>query len=198
MNTKLVALVFLSSLLLFGCAPSIKIVSEFSDPTYSLGQVSSGSKVRLSMAESVNVMEFKSSYEKEYRNAQQFVQVVRRQAADTMKSVLGCTVSVNDTAQDAGKIEEQLGSSSEDFFFVIKGVAISNEYSAGYMNSRTESCVVTLHAELWNTKEKKKALAYTATGRCSVTMLFFVAALKGAVEDAVCNMVKYLKTGATQ
>jgi hypothetical protein len=197
MNKPIVSALVLSCLLL-GCAPSIKIVSEFADPSYSLGEVAKQSKVRLYMAENVNVMEFKNSYEKEYQNAAQFVQIVCKQAADTMKSKLGCETTVDENAQDAQKVKELLGSSSEDFDFVITGVDISHEYKAGYNNSRTEVCLVTLHAELWNAKANKKELAYTATGRCSVTMLFFGTALKSAVEDAVGNMIEYLKTGVTQ
>jgi hypothetical protein len=215
MNNRFISSAILSCILLvfFSCAPSIKILPEFSDPSYSVGQVSSGSKVRLCMAESVNVMEFKNSYEKEYNSDQQFVQTVQKQAADAMHSVLGCTVSLNSNPQDAvsltvtqtpAEMEVLFGSATDDFFFVIKGVEISNKRSGvvmmagGGMGGNTESCVVTMKAELWNVKEKKRVLAYDAIGQAKVTMLFYGTALKEAVGDAIDNMIKYLKTGVTQ
>ena len=227
MNKYLVSAVFLSCILfvLFGCAPSIKIVSEFTAHSYSIGQVSAQSKVKLYMAGAVNVLEFNKSFDKEYASAEQFVQIVRKQAADTLKAVLGCAVAVNDNAQDAAALaggsyeasdvqgmQELFGSSPEDFFFLIKGVDISNKVTTKtqtYMASpsgggmfvgggKSESCVVTIKAELWSVKEKKKILAYAAVGQSKVTMMFYGTALKAAVANAIRYMARFLKTGATQ
>lgn len=212
MNKKVVSALFLSCLLL-GCAPSIKIVSEFQDVSYSVGQISAQSKVRLYMAESVNVMEFKKSYDKEYNSDQQFFQTVQTQTVDSMKSILGCTVSLNTNlqvsaaltgTQTPAEMEAVFSSASEDFLLFVKGIEISNKRSSvvmtagGGMGGNSEKCVVTMHAELWNVKEKKKVLAYAAVGQSEVSMFSYVTALKEAVGDAVGNMIMYLKTGVTQ
>jgi hypothetical protein len=212
MNKHIVSSAVASCVLsvLFGCAPSLKIVSDFSDPSYSVGQVSAQSKVKLFTASAVSVLEFSKSFDKEYHSAEEFVPVVRQQIVDSMKSILGCAVTLNENAQDAmslsvtqtpGEMEVLFGSAADDFFFVIKGIEVSNKVTSKapvYMASpsgggafmgggRSESCVVTMKAELWSVKEKK----------AKVSMMFYGTALKAAVGNAVGNMVKYVKTGKT-
>jgi hypothetical protein len=197
---------------LSSCAPSIKIVSDFSDPSYSVGQVSAQSKVKLYMASAVSVLEFNKSFDKEYNSAEEFIPVVRQQIADSLKAILGCAVSLNENAPDAvalsttqtpAEMEVLFSSATDDFFFVVKGMEISSKKSAptmmagGGMRGSSESCVVTIKAELWNVKEKKRVLAYDAIGQAKVSMMFYGTALKAAVGNAIGNMVKYIKTGKT-
>jgi hypothetical protein len=208
----------------FGCAPSIKIVQEFQDDSFAAGQISAQTRVRLYVAENVNLMEFVNSYQKEYVTNQQFAETMRKQVADSMQRILGCTVSNGDNIQDISaliggsydetsvmKMQEFFGAAAEDFFFVVKTVDISNKIkttapmmrmSAGGGMSfggggSQESCVVTMHAELWDVKSKKKVLSYTSTGESKVTMFFFGTALKDAVAKSIKYMIKYLATGLT-
>jgi hypothetical protein len=202
----------LISFFIISCAPSIKIVSDFSDPSYSVGQVSAQSKVKLFMASAVSVLEFNKSFDKEYHSAEEFVPVVQKQIADSMKSILGCAVALNENAQDAvslsvtqtpAEMEVLFGSAADDFFFVIKAMEISSKKSApvmmagGGMKPGAEICVVTMKAELWSAKDKKRLLAYDAIGEAKVSMMFYGTALKAAVGKAIGNMVGYVKTGRT-
>jgi hypothetical protein len=220
MKRHLVAAVLLTWF--FGCAPSIKIVQEFQDDSFAAGRISAQTTVRLYVAENVNLMEFVNSYQKEYADNQQFAETMRKQVADSMQRILGCTVSNGDNIQDISaliggsydessvmKMQDLFGAAAEDFFFVVKTVDISNKTSTtapmmhmsagGGMSfgggGSQESCVVTMHAELWNVKAKKKVLGYTSTGESKVTMFFFGTALKDAVAKSIKYMIKYLATG---
>lgn len=202
MNVRLVFSAFLCCVL-FGCAPSIKIVSDFTDPSYSVGQVSAQAKVKLLMASAVSVQEFQNSFEKEYSSAEAFVPIAQKQIADSMKSILGCAVSQDESGQMPAGMEQMLASVSEDFLFVIKGMEISSRKSApvmmagGGMKPGSEICVVKIKTELWGAKDKKRLLAYEAIGEAKVTMMFYGTALKAAVGKAIGNMVRYVKTGRT-
>ncbi|MBN2188449.1 MAG: hypothetical protein JW699_03265 [Chitinispirillaceae bacterium] len=223
MKRYLVAAVL--SIWFFGCAPSIRIVQEYQDDSFAAGRISAQTKVRLYVAENVNLMEFVNSYQKEYASDQQFAETMRKQVADSMQRILGCTVSNGDNIQDISaliggsydetsvmKMQEFFGAAAEDFFFVVKAVDISNKrtnsapmyMSTGGMGGgmyvgggSQESCVVTMHAELWDVKAKKKVLGYTSTGESKVTMFFFGTALKNAVAKSIKYMIKYLATGLT-
>jgi hypothetical protein len=212
MNKLLISTVFLSCLLL-GCAPSIKIVSELQDPTYSFGQISTHSKVLLYMADSVKVMDYKKLYEKEYVSDRQFFIAVQKQIADSMQLILGCTVSLNTNlqvaaalsgAQTPAEMDGVFSSVGEDFLLFVKSVEFSKKMNNVSMTPTGmvgggESCIATMHAEVWNVKQKKKALAFAAVGQSEGGGMFSsLSALKGAVGDVVGNMTTYLKTGATQ
>lgn len=223
MKKQLIASIF-SAVIFFGCAPSIKIVQEFQDDSFAAGQIAAQTKVRLYVTDNVNVMEFKKSYDKEYGTNEQFAETMRKEVADSMQRILGCTVSKADSVQDVSaliggsldessvkKTQEMFGAAAEDFFFVVKSVDISNSTSTtvptmhmsagGGMffggGGSSESCVVTMHAELWNVKTRKKVLGYTSTGDSKVTMFFYGTALKDAVAKSIKYMIKYLVTGVT-
>jgi hypothetical protein len=224
MIKRLFSLAF-CSVVFAGCAPSIKIVQEFADDSFTVGQISAQTKVRLYVTENVNVMEFINSFQKEYASGQQFAETVRSQVADSMQRILGCTVLMAENIQDVSaliggsydeatvrKMQEMFAAAPEDFFFIVKNVEISNKKSSTapmYMSSggmgggmfvgggSQESCVVTMHAELWDVKSKKKVLGYTSTGESKVTLFFFGTALKDAVGKSIKYMLKYLASGLT-
>ena len=208
----------------FGCAPSIKITSEFQDPTYSFGQIKKNESIKVIAAEKINVMEFQKSYRKEYATDHDFATSLQSQITDGIKSIIGCKANGTGTQQEASilvsgsfdqnsidQIQQLFGSTSETLILLVKSVDISNKRTSngsmmmaspggGMMmtgGGSQESCVVTLNVELWDVKTKKKVLAYSATGEAKVTMLFFGTALKNAVSNAIKYMVNYPVTGLT-
>lgn len=208
----------------FGCAPSIKITTDFQDQSYSFGQIKQQESIKIIASEQINVMEFKNSYRKEYATDQEFARILQSQIADSIKSIIGCTSNGTGNQQEASvlissgfdqtsidHIQQLFGSTSENFILLVKSVDISNKRtsSGGMMMANPgggmmmagggsqESCVVTLNVELWNVKDKKKILAYSSTGEAKVTMMFFGTALKNAVSNSIKYMVNYLVTGLT-
>jgi hypothetical protein len=205
---------------LTGCAGGLKITKTFQDPSYIPGQVKQGTTVRVVIADNVDLRDFSNSFEKEYRSDQVFITTLGRQIADSMQSILGCAALVSDTPDEANilseagvdkaavnKIHELLTSAKEDFYCIVNTVTIANRRittapmpMAGPAGGRgnmigggtNETAMVTLHVDLWNVKDKKKVLSYAALGESGVTMLFYAAALRNAVNEAVRNTVRYL------
>jgi hypothetical protein len=210
-----------------GCAPSILVTKDYQDGSFSFGQVKNGSKVKLYVSKQVNLMEFKKAFINEYKSPRQFTSVLLGQVADGMKSRLQCSVIIGDSLQDVSLLlsanldqnsidqaRALFDASGEDYFFVVRSIDISNSVSSSapmYMagggmgggggvfvgGGSSEICVVTLHADLWNVKEKKKLLSCSASGQSTVFMFFFRTALKDAMEQSIGHLLKYLSTGAT-
>jgi hypothetical protein len=211
--------------LLIGCAPAILVTKEYSDDSFSFGQIKKDAKVTAFVSQNVNVMEFKKAFAKEYQSSAEFSGAVCRQLTDSLKFMAHCAAVMGDSLQnysmllsatlDQKSIDQTRSffeSSDADYFFVIRSVDISNSVSNSapmYLGGgaggtgvfvgggSTESCVVAMHADLWNVKEKKKILSYTAVGQSTVFMLFFKTALKDAITQSIRLLVNYIATGAT-
>lgn len=212
---------------LAGCAPTILVTKDFQDGSFSFGQIKKGSKAKLCVSEHVNLMEFKKAFVNEYQSERGFGAALRKQMADSMKSKLECSVSIGDSSQDitpllSASLDQNsidqaralFEASGEDYFLIVRSVDIANSVSSSapmYMagggmgggggvfvgGGSSESCIVTIHADLWNVKDKKKLLSCSSIGQSTVFMFFFGAALKDAVGQSVRHLVKYLSTGAT-
>jgi hypothetical protein len=207
-----------------GCAPSIKIMTEFHDDAFSFGKMN-GKKIKVFVADNVNLMEFKNAFQKEYQSDKQFAATIRSQIVDTARSIVGVAASAADSMQDIkpllstsfdsaaiSRVQAMFNASGEDFFLIVKAVDISNKMSqnapvytgqpgAGGMymgGGSSESCIVTMHTEIWSVKEKKKVLSFSSMGDSKVVMLFFGTALKNAVKDAIVHMLNYVVTGAIE
>ncbi|MGB7568920.1 MAG: hypothetical protein WBM07_13750 [Chitinivibrionales bacterium] len=209
-----------------GCAPTILVMKDFQDGSFSFGQIKNGSAVKLYVSDRVNLMEFKKAFVNEYHSDRQFAAILRGQMADSMKSRLNCSVSIGDSLRDitpllSSSLDQNsidqaravFEASGDDYLFIVRSVDVANSVSSSapmYMagggaggggmfvgGGSSESCVVTIHADLWNAKEKKKLLSCSAIGQSTVFMFFFGAALKDAVGESVRHLVKYLSTGAT-
>lgn len=208
-----------------GCAPSIKIYTKYQDPAYSFGQIKKEESIKVIVDAKVNLSEYHKTFQREYLNEQGFTAVLQMQIADSLKARIGCivngtadqeNVSVAVSSQydnvNIDKLQQLLGLTSEDYILLVTSVGITKDvnYSPGMMmanpggmgmqmgsGQRVEKCIVSLNAELWNVKNKRKVLAYSSTGEAKVTMLFFGTALKGAVANSIKYMIKYLRTGVT-
>jgi len=140
-----------------------------------------------------------------------------------MNSMLGCEVAASENPQEAAvlgeagidesavnKIHGFLASTREDYFCAVNTITIANKRvttapmgmvgpaggGGNFVGGGTsETAMVTMHIDIWNVKDKKKALSYAAMGESGVTMLFYGTALRNAVNEAVENMVGYLGTG---
>jgi len=205
-----------------GCAPSIKIRTDFQDPSYSFGQIKQTEAIKVIAADRIDVIKFQNSFRKEFATDQDFASILQSQITDSIKSMLGCNANGSGNQQEASilvsssfdqnsidQIQQLFESTAEDYILLVKSVYISNKTtsnssmmmanpSGGMMmvgGGSQESCVVTLNVEVWNVKNKKKVLAYSSTGEAKVTMLFFGTALKKAVSNSVKYMVKYLVSG---
>jgi hypothetical protein len=223
MKIKVLILAITCSMIM-GCAPSIKITNEFQDPQFSFGQIKNRTRIRVFAAENVNLMEFKIAFRKEYSDDRTFAAEILRQVADSIKTIFGCSPKVNGESRDLSllvitsfdeknrkSLEDMFDTIPEDFFLIIKSMNISNriEYHMGnYVSTgtgggmmvgggSTETCVVTMHAELWNVKERKKLISYAAVGESKVFMFFFGTALKAAVSESIQKMLRYLIDGST-
>jgi len=114
------------------------------------------------------------------------------------------------------KVKTSLEKVDEQFFIMISKIVISNSYSSSsphYMPSTTvstpsgpmtvgggmsggvqiEKCVVTINAEVWSVKEKKKVSRFSAFGDKGVSFFMYGTALKGAVDDAMTNFCSYFE-----
>jgi hypothetical protein len=197
-------------------------MTEFHDDSFSFGKLN-GKKIKVFVSDNVNLMEFKNAFQKEYQSDRQFAAAIRSQIVDSAQSIVGVTAGAADSMQDVNlllstsfdssainRVQTMFTTSGDDFFLIVKAVDISNKMSQNatvytgqpgtggmYMGGgSSESCIITMHVEMWSVKEKKKVLSFSSMGDSKVVMLFFGTALKNAVREAVVHMLKYLVTGA--
>lgn len=226
MNRKLLLFAIPGLISLIGCTSSIKITKEFLDPDFSFGQIRQQSRIKVFVSQTFKVEEFKGPFQKEYQSDQQFASILQNQLADSIKTIIGCSVDSTGNSREAAmlqsasadqnsitvdQMQQIFGAAAENYFFVVTSVDIANKVSSNgaiLMSSpggggtfasagSSESCVVIIHADLWSVKNRRKILSYSSTGDSKVTLLFYGAALKSAVADSIQYMVKYLATGLT-
>lgn len=122
---------------------------------------------------------------------------------------------------EVAKVKESFEKVNEKYFITIKMIVISNDlsYSApnyiaptivstpsGRMSvgggfwggGQSENCVVTIKAEVWSLKEKKKLSEFISIGKEGVTFFAYGTALKGAVKDAISNFSNYIEKNRTK
>ena len=211
--------------LLTGCFPSTIITKDYQDPGFDTKKINRESKIEVYVTNTVNINEFEKSFNSEYKTKEKFADRILKQIADTLKFVHGANgktgtdqsvgnklVTLSFNPQLFTEISPVFDSSKFDYFLVIKSVLIGNEvitsptyYSPGPYGTTTasgggstETCVVTLNAEIWSVADKRKVLVYSAMGKSTVALFFYGTALKDAVNNSVFNMLKYLKDGTTK
>lgn len=207
-----------------GCTPSIMVVKEFQDPSFSFGSIPKESTVRVLLSDNINVKKFKNSFDMVYQSKQSFYDILKKQIADNLRSKAGCSTTVSGTSQDAAvlvsgsydqasidRAKNLFDSSAEKYFLIVKSVDISNDVNtrtvmsaapsgngaSQFRTSSSEYCVVTIHAEIWDVAGKKKLVACSSNGEAQVIMFLYGTALKSAVGQSVRNMVNYLVSGTT-
>ncbi|MCU0608767.1 MAG: hypothetical protein MUF22_03235 [Chitinispirillaceae bacterium] len=212
-----------SVLIMIGCSPTVLINSEFQDSAFQFGSIGDKSAVKLFVADNVTLKEFKHAFRNEYETSQQFASLLKAEIAEALKDILGCAVNLGGNPQAASAllsggydqasidaVQALFAETSEPYLLIVKSVEIANSVSnsgasvmvgsGGMMvggGGGSEKCIVTIHAELWNVKEKKRVLSYSAMGQSTVFMIAFRTALKEAVSNAVTHMVDYLIDGRT-
>jgi hypothetical protein len=211
-------------LLLSGCAGGLKIKKEFQDDSFSFDMLRDSASVRVAVADNIDLRAFRKPFEKEYGSDQAFVRTLSRQIADSMKSLLGCSVTVTQNPQEANVLTDQaysentltsiqalFTSTAEEYYFLVETITIENRQlfstpmvatmgpgSMGVLSGGgySQTCIVTIQVKLWDVRRKIKVLAYWALGEEHVTMMFYGTALKAAMAKAVRDMVKYLHAGS--
>jgi len=221
---SVVRILFLLGTLTFftGCFPSVVITKEYSDPEFILGKLTKNDSIGVYVGNNVNVKEFVKSFDSEYKTQNNFVNIITKSIADTMKKVVGSVgvkvsdksfgnniIAINYNPQIYTKMISSFDSCRYNYLFIVKSIEIGNEvqssptYSAPgpygtsttYGGGSVESCVVKLSVELWDVSSKKKVIVYTAQGEDGVALFMYGSALKSAVRKAVFNSLKYLKDG---
>ena len=97
-----------------------------------------------------------------------------------------------------------LDKQNSDYLIFLKMVTIGSEYTSttnynantGMSTTNTsEDCIVTLFAEMWDVKAKRKVLEFESIGRSTVFLFAFSTALESSMKNAADNMAKYLYSG---
>ncbi len=224
-KSKNLILTILAISLFTGCFPGTIITKDYQEPGFDTKKISKESKIEVYVTNTVNINEFEKSFTSEYKSREKFTDRFLKQIADTLKFVHGANgkigtdqtignklVSLIFNPQLFSEISPVFDSSKFDYFLVIKSVLIGNEldYSPNYVSSglngstvsfgggSTETCVVTLNAQIWSVSDKRIVLAFSAIGKSTVALFFYGTALKDAVNNSVFNMLKYLKDGTTK
>jgi hypothetical protein len=219
-------LIAASLLFLVSCSPTIRIVTEYNSDGFIITSVN-GSKARLYVSSNVDVLEFRRSFDSEYKTKSQFVStlsdnlieklatlavVSKGDSSETDMLFLGQSFSEDRIAAVKGKFE----SANEDYFIGIKKVVISNSLTStgphyfpptmvstpggsmpvggGFVGGgQSEACVVTLRAEIWSVRHKRKVSEFTSVGRSTVFLFRYGTALTDAVDDAIKSLCRYVK-----
>ncbi len=210
--------VVLSLLILVSCGPSIRIVLDYRAEGFAISDIK-GTHARLYVNPNVDILEFKLAFVREYRTKDAFVS----RFSNDLERVLNLHAVISKGDSGEAKllfVERSLSESSvsaqrsvfdsarEDYFIGITKVTISNHttgtpqfyrpptpgnpggFSGGGVS---EACVVSLKAEVWSVKEKRKLSEFTAVGSSTVFLFMHGTALTNAVEDAIISVGRYVK-----
>lgn len=211
------------------CSSSIKINREFQDPDFSFSQIQRQSAIKVIASETVSLPEFsgefRNSYTRLYQSDPQFVFILQKQIADSIKNMLGASPDPTGSSQDASLLkaagvdqnsvavsamQQLFGSTVANYFFVVTSVDITSKVmsngpvlmsipgSGGTFVSGggVERCVVTIHADLWSVKNRRKILSYSSEGDSEVVHSFYDVAMKTALSNSIASLVKYLVSGS--
>jgi hypothetical protein len=209
--------------LLSGCAGKLQVIKQYRDDSFSIDKIRDSASIRVVVMDNIDLQGFRKSFDKEYQSTQTFALLVGKQIADSMKSMLGCSVTVSQNPQEGLPLIDQTysestltaiqslwASTAEEYYFLVESIIIkSNRETSlpmvaptgpGGMGSlvwggTSETCVVHIQAKLWDVKQKKKILVYFATGEQNVTMFCYGTALKDAVTKSINTTVRYLALG---
>ena len=216
-------MMILTTLVMFGCAPSIQIQRDFYDPGFSFKQMKSTTKIALFVSENIRLTDYADTYHQVYPSDQFFFLALKKQIADTINAVIGCPVDFTGTSGAAAELhasgidrsstaslQQLFSGSSADYFLTVNSVEISrkiilespmltsnpNDGGGTMVNSgESENCRVVIGVEVWSVKTRRKVLSYSSTGESPATQLLYGAALKNALAGSVRLMIRYLATG---
>jgi hypothetical protein len=206
--------------LLSGCAGKLQVIKQYQDDSFSIKNFPGSASVRVLVLDNIDLQGFRKSFDKEYQSTQEFAFQIGRQIADSMKSMLGCSVTVSQNPQEGLTLTDQTYSertlnaiqslwatTAEDYFFLVETVIIQNDVKYSLpMTTPTglagggvsETCVVHFQVKIWDVKQKKKVLAYFTTDKQRVTLFCYGTALKETVTKSIRTSVRYLSLGASQ
>ncbi|MBN2038222.1 MAG: hypothetical protein JW768_15885 [Chitinispirillaceae bacterium] len=214
-----------SLVLLYGCAGGLKIKKEYQDDSFSFDMIRDSTTVRVAVANNIDLRGFREPFIKLYGSDQQFARILSGQIADSLQSILGCSVTVAQDPNEAFSLTDQaysentlnaiqslLASTAEEYYLVVETITIQNRQGlsmpmvtstgpggTGVLTGGgySQTCMVTILFKIWDVRQKRKVLSYWSLGEEGVTMLFYGTALKGAIAKALRTAVRYLQKGST-
>jgi len=207
------------------CAsPRMFIHKNYQDTSFSFGKIKKDTRIKVCVSDNITKEAFQNAFIDEYLSNRQFSNIVYQQVVDNLGTVLENSASVNNfinddtlaNRNDSERTIAELGSTDAEYLLIVRGIEITrtathgttpltcSPSTPGYpMNSIPEhsmsatsvNCFVTMHAELWSIKDKKKIVSYSATGESDVNFGFAKTALRQAATASINSLSKYLLTG---
>lgn len=173
-------------------------------------------------SDEVLVNEFSKTFNKKYKQKEDFIQQFDSLFAVTLKNdnVFGAikydkslellsndTFSVNQEQQK--KVDSLFTNSTYDYLIRIMRHEITNSIKGnpgvmmpiagggmGMMGGgQSESCIVNSHFQIYDIKTRKKVLDFVSKGSAGVGLFAFEQALNNAIGNSIKNSAIYLKTG---